>query len=50
MNQPLPRRRTRLLVLVLVAVMLGLAALATVAILNGWNDENLQEHLESLDD
>ncbi|NNF59566.1 MAG: hypothetical protein HKN04_15120 [Rhodothermaceae bacterium] len=50
MKQPLPRRRTRMLVLILVAVMLGMAALATVVITNGWNDEDLQEHLQSLDD
>ena len=50
MKHALPRRRTRVLVLTLVAVMLGLAALATVVILNGWNDEDLQEHIESLDE
>ena len=40
---PLSPRRTRLLVAALLVVMLALAGLATFMIVNGWEDEGLQE-------
>lgn len=47
---PLTRRQSRAFVLALLAVMLGLAVLATVVITNGWQNEDLQEHLQTLDE
>ena len=41
-------RATRRLVLLLVALMLGLAALAAVLIARGWADEDFQERMRAL--
>lgn len=46
----LDQKKSRLFVVILVLVMVGLALLATVLINNGMNDEDLQEHLESLEE
>ncbi len=48
--RPLPPRRTRRFVVVLVAVMLGLALLATFLITRGWQDETLVEQVREMEE
>ena len=45
---PLPRRRTRLFVLLFVVAALALAVLASVLILRAWNDDALQRQLQQI--
>jgi hypothetical protein len=47
---PPSRRRSRLFVAAFVFVLLALAALATVLITRGWNDEALQERVRQLEE
>ena len=44
----LDQKKSRMFVVTLVLVMVGLALLATVLINNGMNDDNLQEHLDEV--
>lgn len=44
----LDQKKSRLFVVILVLVMVGLALLATVLINNGMNNEDLQEHLDEV--
>jgi hypothetical protein len=48
--RPLSPRRSRTLVLALVAAVVGLAVLATVLITRGWSDEALQERVQQLEE
>ena len=44
---PLSRSQTRAFVLVLVGIAVALSIWATVAILQGWNDDELQDRVRS---
>jgi hypothetical protein len=45
---PLPPRHSRTLVVLLLGLALALAGLATVLILRGWSDKELQEELREV--
>ncbi|MDX1439217.1 MAG: hypothetical protein R3284_04875 [Rubricoccaceae bacterium] len=46
----LSRNQSRLFVLILVLVMVGLATLAAILISRGMNDEELQEHIQQMEE